>query len=169
MSGYVLLERLDWNAFNESTDLVEQVERYRQRFGCYPVSVHADQLYRTRDNRAWCQARGIRLSGPPLGRPKAEEKTALMSQARQDAAIRNGVESKFGQAKRRFGLACVMAKLATIAETSIAVTLLVMNLEQRLWALVLFFWRLLVGCPPRTARRKGLSSSSVLLNNPRSL
>lgn len=154
VSGYALLERLDWNAFNESTDLVEQVERYRQRFGCYPVSVHADQLYRTRNNRAWCQARGIRLSGPPLGRPKAAEKTALTAQARQDAAIRNGVEGKFGQAKRRFGLACVMAKLAATAETSIAVMLLVMNLEQRLRALVLFFWGLLMRCPPKESPKK---------------
>ena len=145
VAGYVLLERLDWEAFNESTDLVEQVERYRERFGCYPVSVHVDQLYRTRDNRAWCQARGIRLSGPPLGRPKASAKTALTAQARQDAAIRNGVEGKFGQAKRRFGLARVMAKLAATAEASIAVTVLVMNLEQRLRALILFLGRRAVG------------------------
>jgi IS5 family transposase len=147
VAGYAHLERLDWEAFNESTDLVEQVERYRERFGCYPVSVHVDQLYRTRDNRAWCKARGIRLSGPPLGRPKASEKTALTTQAQEDAAIRNGVEGKFGQAKRRFGLARVMAKLATTAETTIAVTVLVMNLEQRLRAWILFFWRLLGGCP----------------------
>lgn len=144
VAGYAHLERLDWEAFNESTDLVEQVERYRERFGCYPVSVHVDQLYRTRDNRAWCKARGIRLSGPPLGRPKASEKTVLSTQAQQDAAIRNGVEGKFGQAKRRFGLARVMAKLAMTAETTIAVTVLVMNLEQRLRAWILFFWRLTV-------------------------
>ena len=145
VAGYAHLERLDWEAFNESTDLVEQVERYRQRFGCYPVSVHVDQLYRTRHNRAWCKARGIRLSGPPLGRPKASEKTTLTAQAQADAAIRNGVEGKFGQAKRRFGLARVMAKLATTAETTIAVTVLVMNLEQRLRALIRFFSRLMLG------------------------
>lgn len=136
VSGYALLERLDWEAFNESTDLVEQVERYRERFGCYPVSVHVDQIYRTRANRAWCKVHGIRLSGPPLGRPKASETTATTAQVKQDAAIRNGVEGKFGQAKRRFGLARVMAKLASTAATSIAVTVLVMNLEQRLRAFI---------------------------------
>ena len=169
VSGYALLERLDWEAFNESTDLVEQVERYRERFGCYPVSVHVDQLYRTRDNRAWCKAHGIRLSGPPLGRPKAAEKTATTAQVKQDAAIRNGVEGKFGQAKRRFGLARVMAKLAATAQTSIAVTVLVMNLEQRLRAVIRFFWRLLVGSRQRTIRKRGLASISVLLNTPQSL
>jgi Transposase DDE domain len=28
-----------------------------------------DKIYRTKDNRAWCQERGIRISGPQLGRP----------------------------------------------------------------------------------------------------
>lgn len=144
VSGYALLERLDWEAFNESTDLIEHVERYRERFGCYPVSVHVDQIYRTRANRAWCKAHGIRLSGPPLGRPKAAEKTATTAQVKQDAAIRNGVEGKFGQAKRRFGLARVMAKLASTAATSIAVTVLVMNLEQRLRAFIFFCCRLVL-------------------------
>jgi len=138
VTGYAHLERLDWEAFNELTDLVAQVERYRERFGCYPVSVHVDQLYRTSDNCHCCKARGIRLRSPPLGCPKASEKMALTMQAQADAAIRNGVEGKFGQAKRRFGLARVMAKLATMAETTIAVTVLVMNLEQRLRAFIHF-------------------------------
>jgi len=141
VSGDTLLERLDWEAFNESTDLIEPVVRYRNRFGCYPVSVHVDQIYRTRDNRVWCKAHGIRLSGPPWGRPKASEKTATSAQVKQDAAMRNGVEGKFGQAKRRFGLARVMAKLASTAATSITVTGLVMNLEQRLRAFLFFCCR----------------------------
>jgi len=31
------------------------------RHGYYPESVHADQIYRTRLNRDWYKARGIRL------------------------------------------------------------------------------------------------------------
>ncbi|MEM6435709.1 MAG: hypothetical protein AAF773_17935, partial [Cyanobacteria bacterium P01_D01_bin.115] len=42
------------------------------------------------------------------------------------------------------GLARIKAKLATTAETSIAMTVLVMNLEQRLRALILFFGRLVL-------------------------
>ena len=144
VAGYALLDRLSWDAFNESGDLIDQIEQYRQRFGCYPVSVHADQIYRTRANRRWCKERGIRLSGPPLGRPKGSEQAALKRQAQVDAAIRNGVEGKFGQAKRRFGWGRVMAKLAATAETAISITVLVMNLEQRLRAFALFlasFWR----------------------------
>ena len=139
VDGYVFLDHLDWDNFNEAGDLPEQIERFRQRFGHYPASVHADQIYRTRANRAYCRERGIRLSGKPLGRPKQAEQTAIREQARADAAIRNQVEGKFGVSKRRFGLARVMAKLAPTAETTIAVTFLVMNLERLLWPLLFVF------------------------------
>lgn len=50
--------------------LKAQVEAFRNYTGHYPESVHVDQIYRSRENRAWCKERGIRISGPPLGRPK---------------------------------------------------------------------------------------------------
>jgi transposase, IS5 family len=137
VEGYVFLDRLSWDNFNESVDLPQQVERYKQRFGHYPESVHADQIYRTRANRKYCRERGIRLSGPPLGRPVIEEKASIRKQAQADATIRNQIEGKFGQGKRRFSLARIMAKLAPTAETSIAITFLVMNLERRLTPFVL--------------------------------
>lgn len=55
--------------FSEVLDLPQQVGRYQAHFGLYPESVHVDQIYRTRASRQWCKALGIRLSGPPLGRP----------------------------------------------------------------------------------------------------
>lgn len=140
VNGYVFLDHLDWNNFNESPDLPEQIERFKQRMGHYPASVHADQIYRTRANRKYCQQRGIRLSGKPLGRPKQSEQNQLQKQAQIDAAIRNQVEGKFGVGKRRFSLARVMAKLAPTAETAIAVTFLVMNLEQLLRQLLFVFF-----------------------------
>ncbi len=140
VDGYGFLEHLDWNNFNESTHLPEQIERFKQRFGHYPASVHADQIYRTRANRKYCQERGIRLSGKPLGRPKQSEQAQLQKQAQTDARIRNQVEGKFGVGKRRFSLARVMAKLAPTAETAIAMTFLVMNLEQLLRQLLFVFF-----------------------------
>ena len=62
--GCVFLDHLGWDNFNESGDLVSQVEQFKRRFGHYPESVHVDQIYRTRANRAWCRERGIRISGP---------------------------------------------------------------------------------------------------------
>ncbi|ABW25858.1 IS5-like element ISAcma17 family transposase [Acaryochloris marina] len=130
--GCVFLERLSWDAFNESQHLQHQVEAFRRRFGHYPFSVHADQIYRTRANRRWCKARGIRLSGPPLGRPQQDPQvqTQLKQQACEDEKVRVQIEGKFGQAKRRFGLNRVMAKLADTAASAIAITFLVMNLER---------------------------------------
>jgi transposase, IS5 family len=143
IKGCVFLDRLSWDNFNESTHLQDQVEAYRTRFGCYPESVHADQIYRTRDNRSWCKAHGIRLSGPPLGRPKQDPSVQdqLKQQARQDEKVRVWIEGKFGQAKRRFSLARVMAKLADTAGSAIAITFLVLNLERWLCLLlILRFW-----------------------------
>lgn len=143
VQGCVFLDVLSWNNFNESTHLQAQVEAFRTRFGHYPESVHADQIYRTRANRSWCKALGIRLSGPPLGRPKKDVavQTALKQQARQDETVRVAIEGKFGQAKRRFSLDKVMPKLAETAQTAIAITFLVLNLERWLRQLLAFlFW-----------------------------
>ncbi len=68
--GYVSLDKLSWDAYNEGSDLIDQIENYKKRFGYYHNSVHADQIYRTGENRKYCKAKGIRLSGKPLGRPK---------------------------------------------------------------------------------------------------
>jgi hypothetical protein len=136
IDGYAFLDQIGWENFNESTRLPEQIEQYRKRFGCYPESVHADKIYRTRDNRTYCRERGIRMSGPPLGRPPKvtdENRKDLEAQhqiARQDERDRIAIEGKFGQGKRRFGLGRVMAKLAVTSECAIAVTFLVMNLEK---------------------------------------
>jgi hypothetical protein len=132
VDGIAFLDHLSWDNFNESGDLPQQVEQFRNRFGHYPASVHADQIYRTRANRDYCRQRGIRLSGKPLGRPVVQEQAAVRNQALEDARVRNQIEGKFGQGKRRFSLARVMAKLAPTAETTIAVTFLVMNLERLL-------------------------------------
>ncbi|NEZ56462.1 IS5 family transposase [Adonisia turfae] len=134
VAGYVFLDHLSWDNFNESEDLIAQIDRFRTRTGHYPASVHADQIYRTRDNLRWCKRHGIRLSGPPLGRPSLDEtqQALLQQQVREDESVRVAVEGKFGQAKRRFGLGRVMVKLAQTAETMIAITCLVMNLEKRL-------------------------------------
>ncbi len=127
--GYVFLDRISWDNFNESGDLKAQVEAYYRFTGYYPESVHADRIYRTRENRAWCKERGIRLSGPPLGRPPAKVSPEKKRQAASDEKIRNAIEGKFGQGKRRFGLNLVMAKLENTSKTAIAITFLVMNLS----------------------------------------
>ena len=60
------LDRLGWDAFNESKDLVSQVEWYKTRFGCFPEVVTADKIYGTRENRRYLGSNGIRFSGKPF-------------------------------------------------------------------------------------------------------
>jgi IS5 family transposase len=152
VNGFSFVEKIGWEAYNESCDLIEQIERYRQRFGFYPESVHADQIYKTRENRAYCQSKRIRLSGPALGRPVEDIERLKTQQAlcRQDEIDRIPIEGKFGQGKRRFTLARIMAKLAITSETVIMVSFMVMNLEKIL-AGIIFLW-LFVG-PDRLIKR----------------
>jgi flagellar basal body rod protein FlgC len=42
IDGYVFLDRISWDNFNESVDLKAQVEAFKDRTGSYPESVHAD-------------------------------------------------------------------------------------------------------------------------------
>lgn len=169
--GYVSLERLSWDAYNESADLTGQIESYRERFGHYPASVHADAIYRTRKNRDYCQERGIRLSGKPLGRPRQEtganqqELKAQRKQRRQDEKDRIPVEGKFGNLKRKGTLERIMAKLAHTSESVIHVGLIVLNLDT--WLRAVLFWLgttgldLLVGL--LRARTKALGRKETLI------
>lgn len=151
VNGYCFLDRLDWNNYNESGDLEGQIEAYRKRFGFYPSSVHADKIYRNRNNIKFCKDHGIRLSGPRLGRPPKllSKKHQQQKQSRQDEIDRIPIEGKFGQAKRRFSLSRIMCKLAKTSETAIAIIFLVMNLEKMLKVLLLFFsdcWDIILLC-----------------------
>lgn len=69
VNGYSFVNRISWDNFNEGPDLINQIEKYKQRYGFYPESVHADKIYRNRDNLRFCKENGIRLSRSRLGRP----------------------------------------------------------------------------------------------------
>jgi DNA-directed RNA polymerase subunit E'/Rpb7 len=128
IDGYVFLDEISWENFNESTYLKEQVEKYQEYTGYYPESIHVDKIYRTRDNRKYCQEKGIRMSGPPLGRPKRNVSSEEKKQAREDEGIRNRIEGKFGEGKRKYGLDLIKTKLQETSENKIAIIILAMNL-----------------------------------------
>ncbi len=132
VDGYSFIDNMSFDNYNESCDLIEAAESYKARFGYYPQSIHADQIYRNRNNIKWCNERNIRLSGPKLGRPpkKSSEETGVeKNQMRQDELDRIPVEGKFGQLKRRFGFDRIMTKLATTLSV-ISLTVLLVNLEK---------------------------------------
>ncbi len=134
VNGYAFTDKISWENFNEGTILKDQVEKYRKRFGCYPKSVIADKIYRNRVNLVYCKERGIRLSGPPLGRLKIDEKEKerLKAQEKRDVSVRNAVEGEFGVGKRKYGLSLIMTKLPNTSETVIALNFFLLNLEKKL-------------------------------------
>lgn len=168
VDGYTFLDHLSWDNFNESLDLKYQIKAYQQRFGCYPESVHADKIYRTRANIKYCKKHNIRLSGPALGRPPREKELQkeIRKQTRQDELDRIPIEGKFGQGKRRFSLSKIMCKLAETSESAIAIAFLVLNLEKWLSAILFYLislldmvsYGLLVG---HRSQNGGLFSSSI--------
>lgn len=139
VDGFAYLEKLSWDNFNEGMTFIQAIERYRLRHGFYPASVHVDKIYRTRGNILYCLERGIRISGPKLGRPPKEPDPATRKQAHQDALDRNVSEGKFGEGKRRYGLNLIKAKLQETSETVIMMNLIVMNLAYLYRCLFAFF------------------------------
>ena len=135
VAGYVFLDRLKWDAYNENMDLVDQVNRYRQRFGYYPAVVIADGIYGTRDNRSYLEEHGIRFSGKKLGRPPKEISAIAWEMERLrilEQGERNEVEGKIGTAKTRYGLGKVLARTKETSENWIAMALLSMNMATAL-------------------------------------
>lgn len=177
--GYVFLDRISWDNFNESGDLIAQVEAFKEFTGHYPESVHVDKIYRTLDNRAWCKKNGIRMSGPPLGRPPAHVSKEKKKQAAEDERVRQAIEGKFGQAKRRFSLDRVMVKLDNTSLTAIAITFLLMNLvaglKRLLWLFLCQFSSVTIGggsviiknyvCGSQLKQKLNLSACSNLRSN----
>ena len=97
-NGYIRIERLDFESYNEAEDLYWTVERYRKCYGHYPQRVLADKIYRNRQTLAYCKERGIRLAGPALGKPPKNQALTKLAKAQeyQDSCDRNEVEGVFG-------------------------------------------------------------------------
>ena len=143
--GFARIERISFDAFNESEGLTDAVMRFFKRTGYFPERILADQIYRSRSNLAWCAKQGIRLSGPKLGRPPKDASATREQKAteRKDAADRNIVEGVFGTTKRVYGLDPVAAKLEGTTRTVISLAILVFNLKKLLRASLSFFWAVL--------------------------
>jgi IS5 family transposase len=142
VDGYAEVTTLSWDAYNESQDLIKATEAYKERYGHYPRRILADKIFRTRHNRRYCQARGIHLNGPPLGRPP-KDRTVYDEQLRlerEDSRERNAIEGKFGEGKRRYSLGLVKTRLQETSETQIHLAFLVMNLQKILRDLLIFFF-----------------------------
>ena len=120
--GIARLEKLSFDAYNEQDVLVTAIENYRKRAGHYPERVLVDQIYRNQKNRAYCKSKNIRISGKALGRPKKDPTPE---------------EKKFSLAKRCFGMGLITTKLDITTRSSIALSILAMNISNMARAFLL--------------------------------
>ena len=144
VDGYIRIERLDFEPYNEAEDFYRAVEGYRARYGRYPARILADKLYRNRQTLAYCKERGIRLTGPALGKPPKDRTLTKQARAQeyQDICDRNEVEGVFGTGKTAYGLGRIAAHLKETTFCVIGVALILMNLTKRLRSLLrlIFCW-----------------------------
>lgn len=121
---------LSFDAHNEGPLLIYALKAYKYHHGCYPVRVLIDQIYRTKPNIAFCQKKGIRISGPKFGRPtknaiirKMDAKTAA-----QDNADRIQIKRYFSTAKRRNGMGLNTKKREDTSLSTSTLSVLVTNI-----------------------------------------
>ena len=146
--GYSRIEQISFEAYNESVYLQEAVKRYYNRTGHYPERILADQIYRTRENRRFCKSKGIRMSGPKLGRPGKKKQTKIeKKQEYQDNTDRIEVEREFSVEKHSYGLGLIVTKLEETQLTSIALSVLTANLFKMQRRILCALLSLLEGFP----------------------
>jgi hypothetical protein len=125
--GFTRLEHTSFDAYNESQNLIDIIQRYKNRTGHFPKRILADKIYRTRDNIKFCNDYGIEFLGKPLGRPRKDyipDKKAI----RKSETDRIEVERKFSQAKGSHGLAKIKMRLKETSLTAIALSILALNI-----------------------------------------
>lgn len=149
VDGFIRLNHLSWDAYNESADLKQQVEDYYRLYGFYPEVVLADGIYLTRENRKYLKGLNIRITGKPLGRPPANETYYQKAKRRKEHNQRNHVEGKIGQGKNAYGLKQIRARTKETSESWIANIIFTMNivkLEQLFMTLLMLMGAVISFC-----------------------
>lgn len=149
--GFSRLEKHSWENFNESTLLKDHVIHFFKTHGVYPKVVAADKIYHNSGNKNFCKEHGIRMT---LGMMPAE----LIDDEHPSKSIRNAIEGKFGEAKRRYSLGRIMAKLDITAKSVVGVIILIMNLERKR-RLLLFNFFLRLSLPLKLGRNQVIAEN----------
>ena len=116
VEGYTFIDHHSWEAYNESQDLLLQIQLFKERFGYLPATILADKIYLNRANRDILEDFEIHSYCKPLGRPPKDSPSDEMK-SRMVKAIgeRNEIESSFGTGKRIYRANNIRAKLPDTA------------------------------------------------------
>lgn len=136
VNGYTYVDHLSWDAYNESSDLVTQMELYKKRFGILPQEVQADKLYLGKENRKYIKACHVNCYNRPLGRPPKEENDSHAEDKKRAIGERNEIESTFGTSKRVYRANDIRAKLDDTADTWIGACFFAKNVMKFLRGLL---------------------------------
>lgn len=126
-NGFAKAETLNWNAYNESADLIPHVESYRELHGYYPRLLQVDKIYGSNENRKWCKERNIEMTVIPKGK-KPDLTDYQKRKQKKEYNERNEIEGKFGQAKQTYGLNNIKAKLSDTSHSWIGAIIFITNL-----------------------------------------
>ena len=142
IDGFLRIEMLSWDAFNECHTLQDSVKAYRKAYGHYPKRVLADTIYRTRENLRYCKRHGIHLNGPRLGKPPKDPVIRKQELHLEwlESGERGDIERRFGIGKRCYSLGRITAKLKHTSEIMIHMSVLTLNLQKRLRLLLRFIF-----------------------------
>jgi hypothetical protein len=136
--GFVRVDQVDFDNFNEGIYLIEQVEAYKALYGYYPELVLVDKIYLNRKNRKYLKDTGIKHSGPPLGRQPEMSKYEKQKRKKEQNK-RSEIEGKFGQAKSKYGLDDIKTRRADTSYACIILILMALNIIKLERALFSFF------------------------------
>ena len=116
IEGYAFTDRHSRDAYNESQDLLLQIQLFKERFGYLPATILADKIYLNRANRDILEDFEVHSYCKPLGRPPKDPPSDEMK-FRMAKAIgeRNEIECSFGTGKRIYRANDIRAKLPDTA------------------------------------------------------
>ncbi|MFN9622660.1 MAG: transposase [Cyanobacteriota bacterium] len=141
-NGFVDVDRISWDNYNEANDLIARAKRYQEEHGYYPARICADAIYMTVENKKFYEDHGLRLSG----RARKTEAAKIESQSteqqelfKSDLRKRSVIEGRIGTSKRKYGLDRIITRLVATSRSVIGMAFFMMNTEKILRLLRLLF------------------------------
>ena len=137
-----------WEAYNESKDLLLQIQLFKERLGYLPATILADKIYLNRANRDILEDFEIHSYCKPLGRPpKDPPSDEIKSRMAKAIGDRNEIECSFGTGKRIYRANDIRAKLPDTARCWTGMCYFVKNVMKFLRELCLVLteiWRIFI-------------------------
>lgn len=148
VEGYTFIDHHSWDAYNESQDLLLQIQLFKERFGYLPATILADKIYLNRSNRDILEDFEIHSYCKPLGRPlKDPPSDEMKSRMAKAIGERNEIECSFGTGKRIYRANDIRAKLPDTARCWTGMCYFVKNVMKFLRELCLALteiWRIFI-------------------------